>query len=114
VALGWLWGAYQLAINKLWGGLGVALMSLWVALPGLSMLDVRCLDAHSMGPHSKYLQKVIHSLESRRQAFLATQRQRTATWSSPLLLSQPLLSAALLSQHPQVFTIALSKYEDAS
>jgi hypothetical protein len=27
VALGWLWGAYQLAINTLWGGFGVALMS---------------------------------------------------------------------------------------
>jgi hypothetical protein len=25
VALGWLWGAYQLAINRLWGGFDVAL-----------------------------------------------------------------------------------------
>jgi hypothetical protein len=27
--LGWLWGAYQLAINTLWGGFDVALMSHW-------------------------------------------------------------------------------------
>jgi hypothetical protein len=55
--LGWLWGAYRLAINRLWGGSDVALMShcggfgspsaffilpssftpawLWAALPGL-------------------------------------------------------------------------------
>jgi hypothetical protein len=26
---GWLWGAYQLAINRLWGGFDVALMWLW-------------------------------------------------------------------------------------
>jgi hypothetical protein len=29
VALGWLWGAYQLAINTLWGGFDIALMSHW-------------------------------------------------------------------------------------
>jgi hypothetical protein len=34
--LGWLWGAYQLAINRLWGGFDVALGWLWVALHGSS------------------------------------------------------------------------------
>ena len=29
MALGWLWGAYQLAINTLWGGSDVALKSHW-------------------------------------------------------------------------------------
>ena len=29
VALGWLWGAYRLAINRLWGGFDVALVWLW-------------------------------------------------------------------------------------
>jgi hypothetical protein len=32
VALGWLWGAYRLAINRLCSGFDVALMWLWVAL----------------------------------------------------------------------------------
>jgi hypothetical protein len=27
--LGWLWGAYQLAINRLWSGFDVALKWLW-------------------------------------------------------------------------------------
>jgi hypothetical protein len=31
--MGWLWGAYQLAINRLRDGFDVALMWLWVALP---------------------------------------------------------------------------------
>jgi hypothetical protein len=30
--LGWLWGAYRLAINRLWGGFDVALRWLWAAL----------------------------------------------------------------------------------
>jgi hypothetical protein len=34
--LGWLWGAYQLAINTLWGGSDVALMWLWGGLPASS------------------------------------------------------------------------------
>ena len=31
MALGWLWGAYRLAINTLCSGFDVALMWLWVA-----------------------------------------------------------------------------------
>ena len=42
MALGWLWGAYRLAINTLWGGFDVALMWLWVALGSFGSLDVGC------------------------------------------------------------------------
>jgi hypothetical protein len=34
--LGWLCGAYRLAINTLWGGFDVALMWLWVAFFGIN------------------------------------------------------------------------------
>ena len=75
VALGWLWGAYAVPINRPWGGLGVALggfaqppfwfqlsafsisafaeMWLWVAPPGLSMLEVGCLmlDVRALRPN---------------------------------------------------------------
>jgi hypothetical protein len=34
VALGWLWGRNQLAINTLWGGFDVALMWLWGGFRG--------------------------------------------------------------------------------
>jgi hypothetical protein len=39
VALGWLWGAYPLAINTLWGGFDVALMWPGGSLRGFSTLD---------------------------------------------------------------------------
>jgi hypothetical protein len=43
MALGWLWGAYPLAINTLWSGFDVALGGFgWGPTVRSWMLDVRC------------------------------------------------------------------------
>jgi hypothetical protein len=52
VALEWLWGAYQLAINRLCGGFEVALTSLWVALPGFLLVGCWLFGVHHK--RSKY------------------------------------------------------------